>query len=468
MNKKIMKNFAEVVISNITTILSGIVVSFIIPKILTVEDYGSYKTFTLYLSYIGFFHLGIIDGIVLKYGGCNYDEINKEKFRSFFSWYFLIQVLFSIIIIIISVICLKKSDQLIGVFVAIDMIAINITTYYQQLSQITQRFEEYSLRKILQSIFNVLSVSILFFLFNKGIDVGYELYISIILFINICLCLWYIYTYKSLTFGKSYTLFETGEEIITLIKIGFPLLFANLCTSLILTVDKQFVSILFDKSTFAIYSFAYNMLSLVTVATSAVAAVLYPTLMRTKKERLKNMYDSLIVAMLSFVFLALSLYFPLVAFVQWFLPKYNESLIIFRIIFPGLAVSSCITVIIHNYYKVIGENLKFFRKSVVVLVFSCIANAIAYLFFRTTASISIASIVSIIFWYLYIEEEFVKLFNYYRWKNVFYIFLSMLGFYFFTCFKNWGLGFSLYIIYILIITITMNMRSIKKLINCFL
>ena len=63
-----IKNIIRVLLSNVATIISGIVIGFIIPKILSVRDYGMYKTFTLYMTYAGFFSLGIIDGIVLKFG----------------------------------------------------------------------------------------------------------------------------------------------------------------------------------------------------------------------------------------------------------------------------------------------------------------------------------------------------------------------------------------------------------------
>ena len=145
------------------------------------------------------------------------------------------------------------------------------------------------------------------------------------------------------------------EKSFILLKIGFPLLFANLCATLILTLDRQFVNILFDTSTYAVYAFAYNMLSLVTVATSAIATVLYPTLKRSTKESMVENYPRLIALMLLLVFAANAVYFPLCWFVKWFLPKYNDSLVIFRIIFPGLAISSAVTVVMHNYYKVLGK-----------------------------------------------------------------------------------------------------------------
>ena len=82
-SKGLARNIIKVGISNLFTILSGIIVGFVIPKIMGLEDYGYYKTFTLYVSYVGLFHLGFIDGIYLKYGGVSYDDFDKSRFRMY-------------------------------------------------------------------------------------------------------------------------------------------------------------------------------------------------------------------------------------------------------------------------------------------------------------------------------------------------------------------------------------------------
>lgn len=444
---KIFKHFLEVVTSNITTIISGIFVGFLLPKLLSVNDYGVYKTFTLYLTYVGFFSLGIIDGIVLKYGDKDYESIDKPRFRSYFSWYFIIHVFFATVLLLFAMVVSDKALKFVWSAIAINMVATNFTGYFQQISQITQRFAEYSIRKVLQSVVNIVTVSGLYLLAYKGTNVDYRAYIVSVVFVNTIMTIWYVRTYKDIVFGPRIALVETKGEIYNLIKTGFPLLFANLCSSLILTMDKQFVNLLFSREEYAVYAFAYNMLSLVTVATSAVATVLYPTLKRTDKSKLKNRYSILISVMLVIVYGALVLYFPLCAFVEWFLPKYYDSLVIFRIIFPGLAISSCITVIMHNYYKVLGENLRFFIKSIFVLGISCVANGIAYYLFRSTSSISIASILTMVFWYLFIENDIIKKYKINRWRNIKYLLTMMIGFYLVTCAANRIMGFILYLVY---------------------
>ena len=78
--KKIIANFSYVVLSNLLTVIVSSLVVLILPKIMGVEEYGYWQLYIFYLSYAGFVHLGWVDGIYLRYGGLEYDELDKEKF----------------------------------------------------------------------------------------------------------------------------------------------------------------------------------------------------------------------------------------------------------------------------------------------------------------------------------------------------------------------------------------------------
>ena len=71
-DKKIYRNIFFVAISNIITLLAGVLVGFVIPKIMSVTDYGYYKIFTMYFAYTGLFHFGFCDGICLYFAGKKY------------------------------------------------------------------------------------------------------------------------------------------------------------------------------------------------------------------------------------------------------------------------------------------------------------------------------------------------------------------------------------------------------------
>lgn len=463
--KNVLFNIIKVAISNIFILVSGVLTGFVVPKIMGVSDYGYYKTFTLYISYSSLFRFGIVDGIYLIFGGKNYEELNKQKFRFYSKFLFVLESIISMILIIISITFLKDEYRYIFLFVSVYIWAFNITSYYQIISQITGRFNELSLRNMLQAILSSVVVVCFWILYKFAkFNLTYKIYTFFYVTIQILLSFWYVFTYREITFGKVENYEKGFHSIFVFIKAGFPLLFANLCATLLLTMDRQFVNVLFDNSTYAVYAFAYNLLSLVTVATSAVSTVIYPMLKREDKNELKTIYSALVTVVLEFVFVALLIYYPLSIFIENFLPNYVESLQIFKIIFPGLAISTVITVIMHNYYKTLGRNFEYFLKSLLILVLSFVANIIAYKIFKEPIAISAVSIIIMAIWYLVIESLFIK--NYkIKWKKN-YLFMILMILVFYICsfiIKNIILGFFMYLILLIVISITFYKKDFKNM-----
>lgn len=460
---KTLKNIFKVVLGNFSTILSGVFVGFLLPKVISVSDYGFYKIFTLYLNYLGVLSLGIIDGIVLKYGDKNFDELNREKFRGYFSWYLALHCTFSLLILMLSLFMTDVDYKFVILMLSANLLPVNVVGYFQQVSQITQRFKEYSLRKIIQSVANVVILLLLFAIYKCewGI-VTYKLYLCALLLLNVCLMAWYIYTYRDIIFGKRARMKEVFSETVALSRIGFPLLLANLCSTLILSLDRQFVSMLFTTEEYATYAFAYSMLSLITVATSAISIVIYPIFKRAALETLQKHYHDLNAVILVLVFTIVLVYYPLCWFIGWFLPQYTESLEIFKIILPGLVISTSITVMMHNYYKVIGKSDLFFKKSVIALAISFIANIIAYTFWGTRASISIASVISMLLWYFITEHTLVKTCGF-SCKNTLYLILGGAAFYLCAALPIWWMGCGLNIVVICLITALVYWKDFKKI-----
>ncbi|MBR6071678.1 MAG: hypothetical protein IKP77_02450 [Acholeplasmatales bacterium] len=468
--KKTIKDIIKVSISNIIKLLSGVLVGFVLPRLIGITDYGYYKTFTLYASYVGLFAFGIIDGIYLKYGGLDYKELSKSDFRFYTRILALLHLVIAISGIGISLLFLSGEYKFIFVSISCYLIFSNMTGYYQQVSQITGRFNELSTRNIIQSIFVSLSV-IVIWLVNKlnGFVITYNIYLFIYVSIFAVLTLWYIITYKDITFGSDKETHDKAKKIFNLIKIGFPLLIANLCSTLILSMDRQFVNILWPvdetNNTYSIYAFAYNMLSLVTTATAAISTVLYPSLKRTSQETLKSNYSKLLAIIISLISCALVVYYPLCWFVDWFLPKYHDSLMIFRIIFPGLITSSAITIIMHNYYKVFGESFRFFIITIIVLLISFVANLIAYLIFKSVSAISIASIITMLIWYIISEFYFIRHYNVNWIKNFVFMIVMMGSFYVITFISNYYIGFTMHFISIITLVYLFNLKDINVFIK---
>ena len=69
MDKELKRGIYLIFIANMINVIFSLLANFLLPKYLSVESYAAIKTFQLYVSYVGLFHLGYIDGMYLKYGG---------------------------------------------------------------------------------------------------------------------------------------------------------------------------------------------------------------------------------------------------------------------------------------------------------------------------------------------------------------------------------------------------------------
>ena len=138
-SKKTAKNIIKVSLSNMIKLLAGVLVSFLLPRIIGVTDYGYYKTFTLYATYIGLLHFGFADGIYLKFGGKNYDELDRQSFRMYSFFLICLELFITLILTGISFFALKGDARFIILCLGVYAFSSNVANYYQIISQITNK-----------------------------------------------------------------------------------------------------------------------------------------------------------------------------------------------------------------------------------------------------------------------------------------------------------------------------------------
>ena len=443
---KTARNIIKVAFSNILKMLSGVLIGFLLPKIIGVSDFGYYKTFTLYASYVILLSFGFSEGLLLLHGGKDYEELKKEDFRLYSRFFIVLELIFALIGVGISFV-FQGEVRFIFAATSIHLFSLNLIAYYQNISQMTSRFNELSVRNIVLSALSAASVIFVYLLGKFAFDnpnLIYHIFVICYLVVHFLVAAFYAFSYRDLLLGAAASFKERKKELLVICRTGLPLLISNLVSTLILSCDRQFVNVLYDTDTYAIYSFAYSMFSLFTTATTAVSTVIYPSLKKRDPEHLFEDYDRFVALMLVFVFVAIALFFPLCWFIGWFLPNYVDSIPIFRVIIPGLAINSGVTIIIHNYYKASKESPVFFVQCLIVLALSVVANLIAHFAFHTTISISIASVIVVVIWYLLAELYCFKKHKTRFVRNLVYSLLMLAGFYLCSFINPWWLGLIVY------------------------
>lgn len=462
MIKKNIQDIFKVAVSNLALLSSGVLLGLLLPQIIGVKDYGYYKTYTLYAFYVGLFHFGFSDGIVLQYGGFVFNRLDKKLFVSYSRIFLFCELMFSFILAFSSIFISNCDLRFIVFMLSFNLLFHNTTSYFQSISQATFRFSELSARNAIQSFLISLTVLSLWFASSYyNTKITYRIFLICYTVIIIILSLWYVFTYRSIVWGDATPFSQSFPKAFYMVRIGFPLMLSNICSSLILTIDRQFVNVLFDIETYSYYAFAYNLLSIVTVITSAVSIVFYPNLKTSRYSLLKRNYSFFISLILSFMFGALILFFPLRSFINFFLPNYVSSLSFFKIIFPGLAINSAISIVIYNYFKVFKLSKLYFIRSVSVLIFSIIINLIVYLITKSPQMLSYASIVSFVLWYIMVDAFFSKRFKLVCIENYLYILFMIISFYSFSR-LSFSYGFALYFFFYILFTFLFFYKKFKR------
>lgn len=431
---KFVRDFLMMLFSNGIVLLASIYSGLLVPKILGLTHYGLYKLFLLYLGYTALLHFGFVDGVLLFHSGKDYKQLSKEQFRTDVRFYIGTQVAVALIVFVVAVLYMEREYRDIFILLGIDLVLVNLTTYYQCISQGILRFKELSVRKVLQAVLKTLCVLVLCFVkwYAPGYVITANLYICSIIAIDGILLLWYVFSYRELTFGKAQRLREALPRLKGYYRLGISLTIAYQVANLILNFDRQFVSMFFVTEVFAAYSFAYTLVGLVTTVTEAFAMVLFPNLKRKNEQDMIALFSDAMALVSVVVSAFLLCFYPLKAFILWFLPDYVLSVSYLRVIFPSILFTGCINTILFSYYKAMNKSHVYFVVSCEILVLSFLLNVTALKLFATPESISFASMIALLCWYLLGERFFIKNYGIAWKKNLLYLLIMVFAYYFET------------------------------------
>lgn len=449
-----LKNTIKVIVSNFALLSSSILVGLILPKILGVEQYGYYKLFMLYNVYGALLHFGFVDGILLYFGGKDYTKINKVKFRSITRFFIYFELIVSTILVICSLFISNDIYRFAFVAVGIYSFILNTFTYFQYFTQAIMNFDFLSKVNIFQALStSIIILTLLFLIKLKWInDVNYKQYIYCFIVTYLIILIIYIFKYHALIFGEVVSLVRVKELIIFLFKIGFPVTISYQISNLILNLDNQYISIFFSNRTFGEYSFAYSLISLTTTVITAISTVIFPYLNKENKTNALKNYSSNVSYILGLIYFLIIVYFPVQIFVRVILPEYVASLGFFRILLPGVGITSCISLIIFNYFKITNNSIKYLILGIAVLVFAIVFNYLAYIIFKNPYAIAISSIIVLFLWYLLGNAYFHWKYKILKDKNTLYILLMTLTFELVTLVRNTIVSLVLYMIVYFTIT----------------
>lgn len=452
----LFKNIARVLSANFLVAIIGFLGNFIFPKILTIDSYAMYHTFTLYVGYIAILHLGFPSGMVINYAGADYETIDQGQYKSETIIVFGVLSFFTIIF---SGAFFITRNNMIG-YIAIAILPVCITNSYKGLLQSWAKFKIYS--RISTAVATAIPVVALAFYFLSG-DLPGNIYIYIYLLV------YWLVTFKVVFEAVSKTRTVKCKKILSRInweteKTGLALVLGNYINTLFLSADKQFVKFFFSTTEFAYYSFGMSMQSLMTVFITSVAQPLFPAMAQGKfKDQDYNKVKDMLIIFGSFSGCA---YFVTSFIVNNFIEKYIESLQvvgIYFVVFPAMAVINCLYI---NLYKIKGMMRTYVITLAGIFSIAIILNLVFVLLMGKFTGVAIATTITYYIWFLggMKQFKFLKL----AVKDIVYLILYTIGFFTITRTMEDITGFIVYFILIFVLAFVCYKNELSVYLHKFM
>lgn len=355
--------------ANITSMLISVLMIIFMPKILEVQDYSIWQLYVFYSSYLGFFHFGWLDGIYLRYGGYEFQQLDKLKFSNQLYSLFLFEAI--ITVILLSYVYFELVDFLqkeILIFVSLLLLPVILYTFSSFILQITNRIKEYAKLILFERV-----IFICFVVFY--LVCGFRSYIGLFyidLFGKILAMLFGIYLIKGILIFNFARFTDVVAEIYENISVGSKLLFANIASMLILGIIRFGISQYWDVVTFGKISLALSIANFLMVFINAVSVVLFPILKRIADNELKIVYQKIDMVLTVILLGTLSLYYPLKYILNWWLPQYTDSLIYVSILFPICFFESKVVLLINTYLKALRQEALLLKVNLITVGLSVI------------------------------------------------------------------------------------------------
>lgn len=353
MNKRaisFIKNFSYILASNLVSLVVSALVVVIVPKLIGVAEYGFWQLYLFYSSYVGFLHFGWNDGIYLRYGGKDYQDLDKKLFFSQFYMLVFLELIIAFVITIISIVILQNRMFILQM-TALCLLATNVRFMLLYILQCTNRIKEYAQITILDKIIYCCLIIVLLLIGVRE----YKLMVAADLVGRFISLLYAMHCCRDMVFNRISAFYFSIKETIENISVGIKLMFANIASMLIIGIVRFGIERCWSIATFGKVSLTLNVSSIIMLFINAVGTIMFPILRRTDEAKLPSIYltmrDFLMVILLG----ALLIYYPFQAVLSAWLPQYADSLIFMALLFPMCIYEGKTALLINTYLNTLRK-----------------------------------------------------------------------------------------------------------------
>lgn len=406
--KKFIFNVSIALIAQLISLLCNVGISLIFPKFLSVREFAFWQLFAFYVGYVGLFHLGFNDGLYLKLGGKEFEEINKSLIKSEIATLFFIEFIIMIIISVIGILGnFEYERRFVIISTAIFLLVNNIWACLGYIFQAVDHTRWYSTAIILERIFFVFLFWGLVLLHQYDIRFLICIYI-ISKIISLLFCIWKarpIWKAKFVPFNQAFPYFKSA------LRSGVFLMLANLSGTLILGIGRYVMDVRWGIEMFGKFSFANSLTQFALVFICQFSMVMFPALRKESDVNNQLIYRKLkkwLTNVGPFLYL---LYLPVYVLISWWLPQYQDSMKYMIILMPICLFDGKMNILFNTYFKVYNNEKKMFSINFFSVMCSTLFAIMGAYIWENEVLIIYGIVISIIIRSIIAEKEVDKILN---------------------------------------------------------
>lgn len=376
--KKFALNLTYAFTAQLLSLMLSIIMSLMVPKVLGVEQFAYWQLFIFYSGYVGLFHLGLPDGIYLRYGGTELNKMDKSLLGSQLKVMVLLHAFMSACgIVLLAVLPMESDRKFVWTLTAIYMVITNAFWYLGFVYQAANLTKIYSSATIICKAFFTVCVLVLMVIKPDNFRIYIYLYVVAQgLALLYCIC-----KGKVFIFSKQIPFLKTLSEMLHNVKIGINLTLANLASSLILGVGRAMIDATQGISTFGIVSLAISLTNFFLQFISQISMVMFPMLRQFDNVKMKQVFLAVRSGISYLLCAILAFYVPIKYILSLWLPQYQLSLEYLAILLPLCIFDGKMQLLYNTYLKVLRkEKILLFINLISVGISAALCAVGAYLF----------------------------------------------------------------------------------------
>ncbi len=391
-------NISYSVIANVVSFLVGAIVVLLVPKALGVEEYGYFQLFIFFMGYSGFFHLGWVDGIVLRYAGTRFEDLNRGLFAGEVRLYLFCDVSLWGTVALVSYFSFGNDARLFVLLCTAGTAAIMLFNGFLRLTlQATNRIKVYAFLILLER--TVYLVAILTILFSGSRD--FRIFILAYTLGQATTLLGAMWFCRDLIFARPGKFSLVCVEALECLKCGSKLMLANIVSLLILGVIRFGIERVWGIAIFGKISLILSVISILFVFVNAASVALLPALRREEKEHFCAMYVPARATLTWALLICFVFAYPTSEIFAIWLPAYADALIYLPLMLPLCLFESSVSLLTGTYLKTVRRERDLLLGNVVALIVSMILfafsvfvlNSLAFAIFSMTLALAVRSFV---------------------------------------------------------------------------